>query len=279
METQKDKGAVLIFGASSGLGLAAAKHLTKLDYEVVGTSRSAANEDLDFDLINCDVRDPEKVDSCFKYVLREYDKIQAVVNCAGVGLSGPAQRLTISQVRDCMETNFMGAFIVMRAALEHLRWKQKDLVPKIIQVSSVAGRVGIPFQAIYSAGKFAVEGLFESTAAEIYDGSAHLVLIEPGDFATNFTASRVKAKERQFDNPNLTLCYDMCQKAVGVMEESERHGQKPIVFAKLLKKILEYPSPDLRYVLARPLEKAAISLRWLPDSTYQSLIRGNYKIK
>jgi NAD(P)-dependent dehydrogenase (short-subunit alcohol dehydrogenase family) len=276
---QKDKGVVMIFGASSGLGLAAAKHLKELGYKVVGTSRSAIAEGINFDLINCDVKDPDQINDCFKYVLKTYGEIQAVVNCAGVGLSGPTQRLTISQVRDCMDTNYMGAFIVLRAALENLRWKQKDLVPKIIQVSSVAGRVGIPFQAIYSASKFAVEGLFESTAAEIYDNSAHLVLVEPGDFATNFTANRIKAKERHFDNADLTLCYDMCQKAVGVMEESERKGQKPIVFAKLLKCILEDPQPNLRYVLARPLEKLAISLRWLPDSTYQSLVRGNYKIK
>jgi short-subunit dehydrogenase len=276
---QKNNGAVLIFGASSGLGLAAAKHLTTLKYKVVGTSRSAIDPELGFEMITCDIKDPDQVDDCFKYVLKNYGKIQAVVNCAGVGLSGPTQRLTIAQVRECMDVNFFGAFIVLRTALENLRWRHEDLIPKIIQVGSVAGRVGIPFQSIYSAGKFAVEGLFESTAAEIFDDSAHLVLIEPGDFATNFTANRTKAKERQIDDSKLMLTYDMCQKAVGVMEESERKGQKPIVFAKLLARILEDPQPDLRYVLARPLEKLAISLRWLPDATYQSLIRGNYKIK
>ncbi len=262
---------VLITGASSGFGKACADYLAQRGYRVFGTSRRPAPAGLPFTMLPMDVCDDASVQRGVQAVLEQAGRIDVVVNNAGMGIAGSVEDTSIEEARIQMETNFMGTFRVCQAVLSTMRAQRAG---KIINISSIAGQVGIPYQALYSASKYAVEGLSEALRLEVKPWGVRVVLVEPGDAHTAFTDHRSRAAASA-QNPDYAKALD---NALGVMERDERNGFSPVRLAQAVERIIRTPNPRLRYVVAPLPEAAAIALkRWLPWAVFEWAIPLYYR--
>jgi len=276
------KMVVLITGASAGFGKACAEHLSECGYTVYGTSRSA-HFDTDsqsnsqqkpfFTTIPMDVCNTASVETGIQYILDKEGQIDIVVNNAGFGLAGAFEDCTVEEVKSQFETNVFGVVRVCRTILPHMRQRKTGV---IVIIGSIAGLISVPFQSAYSASKFALEGFAEALRMEIKSFGIQVVLIEPGDFKTDFTRNRVVAKQAEA-NPAYARKY---KRALSIMEHDEKNGPPPVEVARLLEKIIGSPSPGLRYPVGKMSERFVAGIKpFLPGKLYEWLIMKTYKLR
>lgn len=197
-ETTSDKKAILITGAGSGFGLLTTQTLLSSGYEVVATMRdvegrnapvaeeiraSAANGPGTVHLLELDVTDDASVEAAVTSALDLTNGLDVVINNAGIGVGGLAEAFTVDQYRQIFDINVLGVQRVNRAVLPSLRKAGQGL---LIHVSSVMGRVVLPFSAPYTASKWALEGLVESYRYELSSTGVDVAIVEPGGFGTGF---------------------------------------------------------------------------------------------
>jgi len=177
-----------ITGASSGIGLETAKYLIAKGWKVAATMRNIdAVPEMSklpgLKLYALDVTKADDVLSVVQSIWKDFGGIDVVINNAGYGAIGPLEAATEEQIRLQMDTNFMGSVRVIKAFIPLLK-KQKNGV--IINLSSIAGRLGMPLYSIYHASKFAIEGLTESLYYELRPFGIRVRLVEPGPIKTEF---------------------------------------------------------------------------------------------
>ena len=273
---------VLITGASSGIGQACANHLHKKGYRVYGTSRQARphatgiskTEDIHstaFEMIQMDVDYDDSVAQGVEFILDKEGRLDVVVNNAGFGIAGSVEDTTIEEAKSQFDTNFFGAVRLCRAALPIMR-KQK--YGYIINISSAAGLISIPFQGMYSASKFALEGMAEALRMEVKPFDIHIVLIEPSDFRTQFTANRRKTVASHQN----AVYLEKFTTSLGVTEAGETRGPSPVKIAHLLEHILDTPSPRLRYPVGPSSGVAIILKKVLPSRLFERVLMKYYKL-
>jgi NAD(P)-dependent dehydrogenase (short-subunit alcohol dehydrogenase family) len=180
---------VLITGTSSGVGEATARLFLAKGWSVVATARDpekAVPGETNSELLRArlDVTDPASIASVFQAATTRFGAVDVVVNNAGVGLGGPLEGVTTAQLREHFETNVIGVAAVCQVAAGHMRPRHEGV---IINVTSLTGRVGVPFLAPYCASKFAVEGMTEALYYELRPFGLRVKLIEPGGTKTRFS--------------------------------------------------------------------------------------------
>jgi NAD(P)-dependent dehydrogenase (short-subunit alcohol dehydrogenase family) len=175
---------VLITGCSTGIGRAAAVELTKRGHDVVATARRPETiEDLDVaQTLRLDVDD----DASVAAAVRAAGTLDALVNNAGFGVTGPVELLPIAEGRRIFETNFFGAVRMIQSVLPAMRERGSGT---IVNVTSLAGRVAPPLDGFYSATKFALEGLSEALHYEVGHFGIRVRIVEPGIFETGFSGN------------------------------------------------------------------------------------------
>ncbi len=193
----------LITGVSSGFGQELARAALARGDVVVGTVRQPAQADRFEDLaperahaVVLDVTRGADVEPAVQRALARVGHIDVLVNNAGYGLFGAVEEVSDAEARAVMETNFFGALAVTRALLPHLRERRAG---HIFNVSSVAGVIGFPGGGLYSASKFALEGLTEALAAELAAFGIRVTLVEPGGFRTSFSGGSLRMAARVID--------------------------------------------------------------------------------
>ncbi|MBD3276564.1 MAG: SDR family NAD(P)-dependent oxidoreductase, partial [Candidatus Marinimicrobia bacterium] len=251
----QDKKVVLITGASSGIGKACADYLHESGYRVYGTSRSGTEpERIDFDsletypLLKADVNDQSSVDSLIDTLLGRESKIDVLLNNAGISSVGAMEDFSMNEIRTQMETNFFGAVRMIQAALPGMREQRSGL---IINMSSIGGVMGLPFQAFYSASKFALEGVSESLRLELHEFGIKVVVIQPGNYDTPITENRTLIKKSQVDSAYARNFKNAYQ----VIRNEEKKGHSPLEIGQLVAKIIRTPKPKLRYMVGPLNEK------------------------
>jgi NAD(P)-dependent dehydrogenase (short-subunit alcohol dehydrogenase family) len=263
---------VLITGATSGLGKACAEYLSARGLIVYGTGRRVMAETGAVKHLQMDVTDPESVKQAVEKVIAEQGHIDVVVNNAGMGIGGAAELATVDEIRLQMRTNFMGTVHVCSAVLPNMRQNGGGT---IVNVSSLGGVMGLPFQAYYSASKFAVEGYSEALSLEVRPFNIKICLIEPGDFATGFTASRVVSETTQQSG----VYGAQFEKTLKNIEKEEQNGLKPERLAQVVYRIANSKHPKFRYKVGNLLQVGfAKSKTWIPSRTYQFLLRIFYNM-
>jgi len=272
---------VLVTGASSGIGKACAEFLHAKGCRVYGTSRRAPRAVVRaaapdgaplLQMIPLDVNADESVQAAIGLVAACEGRIDAVVNNAGFGLAGAVESTSLADARAQFETNLFGTMRVCRAVLPIMRQQGGG---HILNVSSIAGRIGVPFQALYSASKFAVEGFTEALRMEVAPLGIRVVLVEPGDFRTGFTASRRTAQDGAS-----SVYAERQAKALGVMEHDETHGATPEAVGRLVYRILETRSPRLRYAVGPASETLALAFkRFAPARLFEWAIATYYRVR
>jgi NAD(P)-dependent dehydrogenase (short-subunit alcohol dehydrogenase family) len=261
------KKVVLITGASSGLGKACADFLPARGWTVVGASRRSSESDGHHSIV-MDVDSDESVSAGVSRVLAEHGRLDAVLACAGWGLAGAAEQTPIADAKAQFETNFWGAVRVTQAALPIFRRAGGG---RIVLMSSIGGVLGIPFQAFYSASKFALEGYAESLAYEVSPFKIHVSLIEPGNFRTEFTQSR-----QMVPIPDDDPYGGVREKAIEVMERDETHGADPRDVAKVVARILASAHPPRRASVGKLDERVGIvGKRLLPFRLFEKAAKGS----
>lgn len=265
---------ILITGASSGIGKACAELLVKQGHIVYGTSRKAQKSTItNLHFLQCDVTDKASVDNCITQILRQEKRLDVVMNNAGAGIVGALELTTPEEFNFQMKVNFEGVFNVCTAALPHFRERRSGT---IINVSSVGGVMGLPFQGLYSASKFAIEGYSEALRLEMFPFGVNIVLIQPGDFNTGFTGHRMTSKATQ-EHPDYK---DQFATTLKLIEENEMNGNPPIKIARLVAKIVNTKNPAFRYPIGNIIERASIFVkRIVPGRFYQWILRKYYHIE
>ena len=261
---------VLVTGASSGIGKACATRLAALGHRVYGASRSAPEPEAPFRALSMDVTDDRSVAEGVRGVIEKEGRLDAVVNGAGVGLAGAIEDTDIDEAKGQFETNFFGAFRVCRAALPLMRERRRGT---IVNISSIAGLIAIPFQSVYSASKFALEGFTEALRIEVSEFGIRVALVEPGDFRTNFTRNRVRARKSSL-NPAYR---EALERALAMMERDEMNGPDPERVAGLVARLIGKRSFRLRNLVGRVDQRMAVWLkRILPGGLFERILRKNY---
>ena len=267
------KKVVLITGASSGFGKMSAEYLAKKGYTVYGTGRNPNGEQMgEVRMLKMDVTDRASVNAAISALLSEQKQIDVLVNNAGMGICGALELATPDEINLQMNTNFMGAVNVCNAVIPHMRAAGGG---KIINISSIGGVLGIPFQGFYSASKFAVEGYSETLSLELRPFNIKVCLVEPGDFATNFTDNR-KISQSTEDSPVYAATF---RRTLNIIEHEERNGGNPILVAKAMHRIIRKKRPKFRYKVGGLLQIIFAQLKsFLPSRFYQYLLCVYYRL-
>ena len=271
---EKTPKVVMVTGASSGFGNAISKTLAAKGCRVFGTSRAPRDRESDgFTTLTLDVTQDASVAACVAEIIRHAGRIDAVINNAGMGIAGAIEDTSATEAQAQFETNFFGTHRVCRAVLPHLRARGAG---HIINMSSLAGRIPLPFQGFYSATKFAIEAYTEALRMEVRPFGIAVSMIEPGDFATSFTANRCITAASIPTSPY----YKSLMRAIAIIARDEQANQdlSPVIGA--VEAILGSRRPALRYPRAIALQRAVNAVRpFLPEVLAEFLIRDAYGLK
>ncbi len=269
----------VVTGASSGIGYAIAHQLAARGFHVYALSRRVA---ADADAVSyagggsiqpvpCDVNDEHSAAQALARAAGPAGTLGILINCAGNGIAGPVEETTDADARAQMETNYFGTLRMCRLALPYLRAAGKGL---ILNTSSVAGFVPVPFQAHYSASKAALDALSLALDGEVRRLGIRSVLVQPGDTRTGFTDARVTA--RGAGGPDSPYS-GVFERSIQSMATSERNGDSPDRIAAVFVRLLFRRSPPPRVVAGNWLyPAAAVAHRLLPGRWFRRIINSMY---
>lgn len=263
---------VLITGASSGIGKTVAVYLAQKGYKVYGTSRKPSEtSEGHVAMLVMDVRDEKSIQNAINQLFEKEGRLDILINNAGVGITGAVEELPLKEVKNHFETNFFGPIAVMQSVLPMMRTQKSGL---IINITSIAGYMGLPFRGVYSASKGALELLTEAVSMEVKSFGIDVVNVAPGDFATNIASGRYHV-ELNSDS----AYYAPYEKTLNMMNEHVDAGNNPLEMAKALEKIILTQNPKIHYKVGAWLQKFSIVLkRVLPDRIYEKMLMQHYKL-
>jgi NAD(P)-dependent dehydrogenase (short-subunit alcohol dehydrogenase family) len=259
---------VLVTGASAGIGRAVADRLHAAGWTVTGASRRGSASAAWTGLV-MDVDDDASVRSGVSALLQKTGGIDALVAAAGWGLAGAVESSSIEEAKAQLETNFWGCVRIVQRVLPAMREQGGG---RIVLVSSIGGALGIPFQAFYSASKFALEGFGESLAYEVAPFGIDVTLVQPGNVKTDFTDSRRMARAARDDG----VYGQAAAKAISRMERDERNGVPADHAAAVVEKVLTARRPPRRVSVGKAGERAGLyAKRLLPFRMFESGARSS----
>jgi NAD(P)-dependent dehydrogenase (short-subunit alcohol dehydrogenase family) len=273
----------VITGTSSGFGVLTSIELAKAGFRVVATMRdlgrrgrldqavSAAGVGARIDVRELDVTKFETMPPFVESVVRDYGRIDVLVNNAGFPVAGFAEDIKLEELRLQFETNFFGAVALTKAVLPTMRQQRSG---HIIQLSSIVGLQGAVTVSSYSASKHALEGWSESLRLELNPLGIKVVLVEPGAFQTDiWTRSAVMGKEAtKPTSPNLQRSLNMRERITKIPKDD------PVIVARAIAAIAQDPNPRLRYLVGRDAKVQLAMKRMLPWKWYEKMVANYLKI-
>lgn len=264
---------ILVTGASSGIGKAVSILLAERGHRVFGTSRRYPTgfSEHGVDFIQMDVCKEGEVKKAIELVIQRTGRLDVVVNNAGLGMVGTIENSSDEEAREIFDTNVFGVLNVCRASIPQMRIQGRGV---IINITSLAAQMGLPFRGIYSASKFAVEGFTESLSQEVTQFGIKVVLIEPGDFNTGINESRRTAA---FTDPAYG---SQCEETLQQVRHEVANAPSPEAIGRRIASIIEKRSPALRYRVANLMQRFSLTLmRTLPGRVFEYLVMRHYKLK
>lgn len=271
---------VLVTGASSGLGKAIANKLYKMGYRVYGTTRKpienydeilpASEKNPGFlRMLQLDVCSEASAKKTVDIILKEEGRIDILINNAGFGIAGSVEDTSIEEAYSQLDTNFFGMLRMSRAVLPSMRKNKKGL---IINTSSVAGLLSIPYQSMYSASKYAIEAVTEAMRIELKPFGIKVSMVEPGDTHTGFTDKRKYVEASKEDSPYR----DKFLKSIKKMEHDELSGPGPEKVVNAVIRIINSKNPPIRITVGFPYKLVAILKRILPSRFVEFVLSKIY---
>ena len=269
----KDGKVFLVSGASRGIGRALADEIAGRGHIVYGSSRSwsGAKPALAFHPVTMDVRDDESVRAAVRKVFEAEQRIDVLVNNAGISHSGPIEETPLEAVRGLLETNYLGVVRALQAVLPLMR---RQGFGTVVNVGSAGGKISIPFQAHYSASKFAIEGLTEALWQELHGSGIRVLLIEPGDVQTEIWDRSQHLLEENSPYLDALVRFHTVKKK-GMRDAAD----SPARVAARIADIIESDTNALRHPVAGMAGVFLLARKFLPDSIFLLAVRRTYRIE
>jgi NAD(P)-dependent dehydrogenase (short-subunit alcohol dehydrogenase family) len=258
----------LVTGASTGIGRACAVHLAGLGFEVLAGVRDPADAPEGLEPVRLDVTSESDVAAAAERVGGE---LHALVNNAGIAISGPVEVVPIEEWRRQLEVNLLGQIAVTRALLPAI-FRARG---RIVNMSSIGGRVANPLFGPYSASKFALEAVSDALRREVAADGVRVVSVEPGGIATPIwgkgmdDARRVVSGMTEEQERRYSKLIAAVTKAV---ERIAREGLPPEEVARVVGEAITTDRPRARYVVGRDAKVQALAARLLPDRAFDALM-------
>jgi NAD(P)-dependent dehydrogenase (short-subunit alcohol dehydrogenase family) len=272
-----NKKVALVTGSSSGIGYETALMLARNGFDTYATMRNTnkskeiaeitKKENLPLRVLKLDVTDDKSVDDAINNILNEKKSIEVVVNNAGYGLMGSIEDSSLDEIKAQFETNFFGAIRVMQKVLPIMRQQKAGT---IVNVSSIAGRIGFPMGSSYVSSKFALEGLSESMSYELEQFGIRILLIEPGVINTNFAFVTPK-KALDTNSPYSPIMNKMQENLVSTIA----NGTSPKEVANVILRAITEDSPERRYLVGNDAFELIDARKNSTDKDFEKIIVGN----
>src|SRR3989441_647231 len=273
----------IVTGSSSGIGLLTAIELAKNGFKVVASMRdlerrtrlaeaaAAANITGPLDIRRHDVTDFDAIPGFVEQVVRDYGRIDVLVNNAGFAVAGFAEDMKLDEIRLQFETNFFGQVALTQAVLPTMR---RQRAGHIIMVSSISGLHGALSISSYAASKFALEGWSESLRLEVNALGIKVVLVEPGTYKTDIWDRNAHVIEKALDgsSPNRERGAKFKERVQGIPKRD------PIEVTRLIARIAQDPNPRLRYLVGADAHIQLWLQRLLPWKWHEKLIARMLKV-
>jgi NAD(P)-dependent dehydrogenase (short-subunit alcohol dehydrogenase family) len=271
----------VVTGSSSGIGFETSLLLAKNGFFTYATMRNVdksnkiidlkLKEKLPLEVLKLDVTDDKSVKGAIEKIANEQGTVNVLVNNAGYALVGPLEELSIQEFKEQFETNVFGAIRVTQAVLPIMR-KQRH--GTIVNISSIAGRIGFPLTSAYVSSKFALEGLSESMAYEIDQFGTKVILIEPGVIKTNFDHNLKIGKKMSTTNDRNSPYADITEKRIAGFKPRFENGIPAIEVAKVILKAItskNVPS-ESRYLVGNDAFKLMEIRKKKSDKEFRRLV-------
>lgn len=266
---------VLITGCSTGIGRDLAQRLTQVGYTVVATARKVeALDDISAAMkLPLDVTQPDSVTQAVEQIIQRFGRIDILINNAGYGLRGVVEEISDEQARQVYDVNVFGVIRMVRAVAPHMRQQKSG---RIINISSIVGKVVVPINGLYSSTKFALEALSDAMRLELAPFGIQVVVIEPGSIKTNFLDTvQSHSQEDTFSNP-ASPYQPLYQKFFKFNADMGQNAPGPEVVSRVIQQALEVPNPKARYLAGIAFSgKLAIYLR---DFLWDSIVKSMFKV-
>ena len=261
------KRVCVLTGGSSGIGKATAQLLAKNGFTVYELSRNGADAD-GIRHITADVTDADQVKAAIASVLAAEGQINLLVNNAGFGISGAVEFTDPKEAFSQLNVNFFGSLHCIQAVLPMMRAQKSG---HIVNISSVAAPIAIPFQAFYSATKSATNSLTLALRNEVKPFCVKACAILPGDVKTGFTAARKKSCT------GAEIYGTAIDHAVAVMEHDEQNGMPPELVAKAVLRAANAKNPQAYYTVGLQYQVFVLLAKLLPATWTNALVGMIYK--
>lgn len=269
------KKVILITGASAGIGKETAKVFLKEGDIVYAVARRVENMQdiaaLGARLIKMDVSDEESIASGVKTIIGNEGRIDVLVNNAGFGSYGTIEDVSLKDARYQLEVNLFGLARLTQLVLPYMR---KQHFGKIVNITSIGGKIATPLGGWYHASKFAVEGLSDSLRLEVKPFGIDVIVIEPGGIKTEWTGIAAESMKRVSGN---TVYKPLVDKSVPWFDNAENKGSDPMLIARLIKKAVTVKKPRARYAAGYMAAPMLFVKRWLGDAIFDKMLESQLK--
>jgi NAD(P)-dependent dehydrogenase (short-subunit alcohol dehydrogenase family) len=272
----------VVTGSSSGIGFETSLLLARNGIYTYATMRNqrkseeilanARKDNLPLKTLHLDVTNEKSILKAMKKIIDEKGRIDILINNAGYSLLGPLEQLDIDEIKAEFETNFFGIIKLIQSVLPTMR---KQRYGRIINISSLAGRIGFPFSSAYVSSKFALEGLTESLGYEIKNFGIYAILIEPGVIRTNFLNSMKLGKNviTPQNDSNINSPYTkMIQKRISAFKPRFEKGSSPIEVAEVVLEAATSQHPKPRYLVGNDAMKMIKKRKDTSDEEFGRLV-------
>ncbi|WP_298535613.1 SDR family oxidoreductase [uncultured Algibacter sp.] len=263
---------VLITGGSSGIGKSIGEFLIEKGFIVYGTSRNPDKyTESKFPILALDVKENRTIINTTETIISKEGRLDVLINNAGAGITGPIEETPEEEIKNNFDTNFFGPINVIKSVLPQMRKQNYGL---IINITSIAGYMGLPYRGVYSASKGALELLTEAFRMELKGFNIEMTNVAPGDFATNIAAGRYHVPLKD-DSPYNKPYSD----TLDLMNSHVNNGSNPLLMAEAIYKVINKSKPNVHYKVGEFMQKFSIVLkRILPDRVYEKLLMNHYKL-
>ncbi|MGF7139474.1 SDR family oxidoreductase [Roseimarinus sediminis] len=261
------KKVVFITGISSGFGKEISKQLAERGHKVYGTIRTKCEVAPGVNTVFIELTDPQSIQKAVASVIEKEGRIDVLINNAGMHSGGPIEETPMEVIRAQMETNYFGWISVIKNIVPIMREQRGGT---IINISSIGGLTGLPFQGVYSAAKFALEGMSAALRLELRPFNINVVMVNPGDFKTRNTETRIVSIAEN------SVYQQQFEKTLGIIAKDETQGKDPELLGRTICKIVEARKPRDRYLVGAFIQKLAVFVKHITSDRWFSWIIGKY---
>ena len=268
----KNQCVVLITGASSGIGMAIGSYLSAHGHHVIGTSRTPAKyPNHPFSLVSMNLLDDASIQSVIHDIVAHHQRIDVLINNAGMGMAGPLAELDMAPIDTIIDTNLKGPIRLMQHVIPVMLQQQSG---RIINVASIAGNNGLPFRSIYSASKAALMRVSESLRLELRHTPIQCAVLSPGSIQTPIANNRYYAPLKE-DSPY----YAQFKKSLEDMDAHVEKGLLPEMVARKVARLLQVKKLKPHYSVGPWIERFSAVLKFfMPQRTYENLLASFYNL-